>query len=191
MARGTQACINASSTVSGIIGDLDTTIMFATTGTLNSDNKESFSDHRWRWWRWWWWWWLLWWWRWWWWWLLLLLSSMSMVMMMIFFVQRKHPQDSQSTGRGHKDSGVRSSLRSGDVGRSCAECRPDHHQARRLCQARGSLAGIGTAGSTGSRGHFLNDFLGGGCLGMATVLRMAWYFSRSGFGEFCSRDFLH
>lgn len=30
--RGTQACINASSTVSGIIGDLDTTIMFATAG---------------------------------------------------------------------------------------------------------------------------------------------------------------
>lgn len=30
--RGTQACINAASTVSGIIGDLDTTIMFATAG---------------------------------------------------------------------------------------------------------------------------------------------------------------
>ena len=45
-ARGTQACINAASTVSGIIGDLDTTIMFATAGTLNAESEESFSDHR-------------------------------------------------------------------------------------------------------------------------------------------------
>ncbi|GFY18724.1 talin-2 [Trichonephila clavipes] len=45
--RGTQACINAASTVSGIIGDLDTTIMFATAGTLHAENeKETFSDHR-------------------------------------------------------------------------------------------------------------------------------------------------
>lgn len=45
--RGTQACINAASTVSGIIGDLDTTIMFATAGNLNPENKhESFADHR-------------------------------------------------------------------------------------------------------------------------------------------------
>lgn len=45
--RGTQACINAASTVSGIIGDLDTTIMFATAGNLNPDNEhESFADHR-------------------------------------------------------------------------------------------------------------------------------------------------
>lgn len=45
--RGTQACINAASTVSGIIGDLDTTIMFATAGNLNPENEhESFSDHR-------------------------------------------------------------------------------------------------------------------------------------------------
>ncbi|ESO89699.1 hypothetical protein LOTGIDRAFT_218488 [Lottia gigantea] len=44
--RGTQACINASSTVSGIIGDLDTTIMFATAGTLNPEGDESFADHR-------------------------------------------------------------------------------------------------------------------------------------------------
>ncbi|XP_076033858.1 talin_middle and talin-RS domain-containing protein rhea isoform X2 [Oratosquilla oratoria] len=45
--RGTQACINAASTVSGIIGDLDTTIMFATAGTLNAENEEeNFSDHR-------------------------------------------------------------------------------------------------------------------------------------------------
>jgi len=44
--RGTQACINAASTVSGIIGDLDTTIMFATAGSLNADNDEMFSDHR-------------------------------------------------------------------------------------------------------------------------------------------------
>lgn len=45
--RGTQACINAASTVSGIIGDLDTTIMFATAGTLNAENDdETFTDHR-------------------------------------------------------------------------------------------------------------------------------------------------
>ncbi|PVD36353.1 hypothetical protein C0Q70_03333 [Pomacea canaliculata] len=44
--RGTQACINAASTVSGIIGDLDTTIMFATAGTLNADGDESFADQR-------------------------------------------------------------------------------------------------------------------------------------------------
>lgn len=45
--RGTQACINAASTVSGIIGDLDTTIMFATAGTLHAENEnETFSDHR-------------------------------------------------------------------------------------------------------------------------------------------------
>ncbi|XP_053676169.1 talin-2 [Anopheles nili] len=44
--RGTQACINASSTVSAIISDLDTTIMFATAGTLSSDEDGKFSDHR-------------------------------------------------------------------------------------------------------------------------------------------------
>lgn len=46
-ARGTQACINAHSAVQAIIGDLDTTIMFATAGTLNSENdKETFADYR-------------------------------------------------------------------------------------------------------------------------------------------------
>ncbi|XP_050591616.1 talin-1 isoform X3 [Bombus affinis] len=45
--RGTQACINAASTVSGIIGDLDTTIMFATAGTLHAENEgDTFADHR-------------------------------------------------------------------------------------------------------------------------------------------------
>ncbi|CAI9577712.1 unnamed protein product [Staurois parvus] len=44
--KGTQACITAACAVSGIIADLDTTIMFATAGTLNSENKESFADHR-------------------------------------------------------------------------------------------------------------------------------------------------
>ncbi|XP_073841689.1 talin_middle and talin-RS domain-containing protein rhea isoform X2 [Musca autumnalis] len=44
--RGTQACINAAHTISGIIGDLDTTIMFATAGTLHSDRDSSFADHR-------------------------------------------------------------------------------------------------------------------------------------------------
>ncbi|CAF0901956.1 unnamed protein product [Adineta ricciae] len=46
-ARGTQACINAASTVSGIIADLDTTILFATAGTLNAEkDDETFADHR-------------------------------------------------------------------------------------------------------------------------------------------------
>ncbi|GAB0095550.1 talin-1 [Sergentomyia squamirostris] len=44
--RGTQACINAANTVSGIIGDLDATIMFATAGTLHSDGDGAFGDHR-------------------------------------------------------------------------------------------------------------------------------------------------
>ena len=45
--RGTQACIDAASTVSGIIGDLDTTIMFASAGTLSAEpDIGSFSDHR-------------------------------------------------------------------------------------------------------------------------------------------------
>uniref|UniRef100_A0A8D2JEE5 Talin 1 n=1 Tax=Varanus komodoensis TaxID=61221 RepID=A0A8D2JEE5_VARKO len=44
--RGTQACITAASAVSGIIADLDTTIMFATAGTLNRENAETFADHR-------------------------------------------------------------------------------------------------------------------------------------------------
>ncbi|CAG5121597.1 unnamed protein product, partial [Candidula unifasciata] len=45
-ARGTQACINAASTISGIIGDLDTSIMFASAGTLNDEGSESFADQR-------------------------------------------------------------------------------------------------------------------------------------------------
>lgn len=33
--------------MSGIIGDLDTTILFATAGTLHAENEnETFSDHR-------------------------------------------------------------------------------------------------------------------------------------------------
>ncbi|PAV71894.1 hypothetical protein WR25_14266 [Diploscapter pachys] len=45
--KGTQACINAANTVSGIIGDLDTTILFATSGTLNpSDAPRDFQYHR-------------------------------------------------------------------------------------------------------------------------------------------------
>nr|XP_029501946.1 talin-2-like [Oncorhynchus nerka] len=44
--KGTQACITAASAVSGIIAELDTTIMFASSGTLNAENDESFADHR-------------------------------------------------------------------------------------------------------------------------------------------------
>uniref|UniRef100_G3U774 Talin 2 n=1 Tax=Loxodonta africana TaxID=9785 RepID=G3U774_LOXAF len=44
--QGTQACITAAFCVSGIIAELDTTIMFATAGTLNAENNETFADHR-------------------------------------------------------------------------------------------------------------------------------------------------
>ncbi|KAK1887499.1 Talin-2, partial [Dissostichus eleginoides] len=44
--KGTQACITAACAVSGIIADLDTTIMFASAGTLSPENEESFADHR-------------------------------------------------------------------------------------------------------------------------------------------------
>uniref|UniRef100_A0A1I8G859 Vinculin n=1 Tax=Macrostomum lignano TaxID=282301 RepID=A0A1I8G859_9PLAT len=43
--RGTQACINAANTVSGIISDLDTTIMFASAGTLNAFDRSTFTEH--------------------------------------------------------------------------------------------------------------------------------------------------
>ncbi|XP_047132289.1 talin-2 isoform X2 [Hydra vulgaris] len=44
---GTQECINAISTLAGIVGDIDTTVMFAQAGTLNPENEgETFSDHR-------------------------------------------------------------------------------------------------------------------------------------------------
>merc|ERR1719373_401227 len=46
LARGTHALENAANTVSGILGDLDTTIMFATAGTLNADtDEEVFADN--------------------------------------------------------------------------------------------------------------------------------------------------
>ncbi|XP_076880001.1 talin-2-like isoform X4 [Brachyhypopomus gauderio] len=42
-----QACISAVGAVSGIIADLDTTIMFASAGTLNTENDaHSFAHHR-------------------------------------------------------------------------------------------------------------------------------------------------
>lgn len=40
IARGTHALENAANTVSGILGDLDTTIMFATAGSLNAENDD-------------------------------------------------------------------------------------------------------------------------------------------------------
>merc|ERR1719249_460425 len=57
IARGTHALENAANTVSGILGDLDTTIMFATAGTLNADQDDEvfaenvtistiYNDHR-------------------------------------------------------------------------------------------------------------------------------------------------
>ncbi|GMT28060.1 hypothetical protein PFISCL1PPCAC_19357, partial [Pristionchus fissidentatus] len=46
--KGTQACINAANTVSGIIGDLDTTILFATSGSLHAGatHPGEFTTHR-------------------------------------------------------------------------------------------------------------------------------------------------
>jgi talin len=45
--RGTQACINAYTDVQGIIGDLDTTLMFVTSGALNSEaDTEPFAEYR-------------------------------------------------------------------------------------------------------------------------------------------------
>ncbi|CAG4965789.1 unnamed protein product [Colias eurytheme] len=45
--RGTQACIDAAATIANIIGDLDTTILFASAGTLQSDKEgDTFSNHR-------------------------------------------------------------------------------------------------------------------------------------------------
>ncbi|XP_037295734.1 LOW QUALITY PROTEIN: talin-1-like [Manduca sexta] len=45
--RGTQACIDAAATIASIIGDLDTTILFASAGTLQSEKEaDTFSDHR-------------------------------------------------------------------------------------------------------------------------------------------------
>lgn len=44
---GTQECINVISTLNGIIGDLETTVMFAQAGTLNPEREgETFGDHR-------------------------------------------------------------------------------------------------------------------------------------------------
>ena len=44
--RGTEACINAVSNISGISADLDTTIMFANTGMLNAEEGQAFTDNR-------------------------------------------------------------------------------------------------------------------------------------------------
>ena len=45
--RGTQACIDAANLVQSIISDIDTTIMFANSGTLNADNaNDTFAIHK-------------------------------------------------------------------------------------------------------------------------------------------------
>ena len=44
--RGTQACINAAGTIDGVIADLETTVMFASAGTLSPDPGETFANHR-------------------------------------------------------------------------------------------------------------------------------------------------
>eukprot|EP00795_Rhopilema_esculentum_P003812 gene3812-15100_t len=44
---GTQECINAASALQGMLGDLETNVMFAQAGTLNPDDDgETFGDHR-------------------------------------------------------------------------------------------------------------------------------------------------
>ncbi|VDP79033.1 unnamed protein product [Schistosoma curassoni] len=40
---GTQACLQSASTVSGIISDLDTTILFASSGTLHPPVRDDFD----------------------------------------------------------------------------------------------------------------------------------------------------
>lgn len=44
--KGTQACINAISVIQGVVGDLETTVMFANAKTLNPESKESFGKHK-------------------------------------------------------------------------------------------------------------------------------------------------
>ena len=49
--RGTQACSEAISTIMGIVGDLETTAMFAAAGALYADAAgagagKSFAEHR-------------------------------------------------------------------------------------------------------------------------------------------------
>ena len=44
--KGTQACINAISVIQGVVGDLETTVMFANAKTLNPESKESFAKHK-------------------------------------------------------------------------------------------------------------------------------------------------
>ena len=43
--RGTQACIDAQTKVQGIIGDLDTTMMFISSGAVEADGG-TFADHK-------------------------------------------------------------------------------------------------------------------------------------------------
>jgi len=44
--RGTQACINAAGMIDGVVADLETTVMFASAGTLNPEPGETFANHR-------------------------------------------------------------------------------------------------------------------------------------------------
>lgn len=43
---GTKACVDALTMLSGLIGDIDTNMMFAETGTLNPDDGSKFNAHR-------------------------------------------------------------------------------------------------------------------------------------------------
>lgn len=46
-AIGTQACNEAVASIRGIIGDMETTAMFATAGALNPEGQQgSFASHR-------------------------------------------------------------------------------------------------------------------------------------------------
>ena len=45
--RGTQACLDAIEELKGIVGDIETTTMFASAGTLSPDGPEdTFANHR-------------------------------------------------------------------------------------------------------------------------------------------------
>ena len=43
---GTQQCINAVSYLDGLIGDIDTTVMFAHAGTLDPEDDKQFPEHK-------------------------------------------------------------------------------------------------------------------------------------------------
>lgn len=141
--RGTQACITAASAVSGIIADLDTTIMFATAGTLNRENAETFADHRYGSWgqlsggggtqqrrklpewsgvEW--------------------LPPASDLPALCFALQGGHLEDSQGLGGGHQSPGAERHRQPGEACPSGPVLRGHHHTAGRGGEAGGVQPGL-------------------------------------------------